>query len=90
VRVARTGDADRTAQRGTSGAWIQFHATSNGLGILVDQRVLPPPPLVALTFRDVLDELEGPGGANRYLQTVADLSRGAVNILAAGREGRPV
>jgi hypothetical protein len=44
------------------------------------------------TFRepDVLDELERPGGADRYLQAVADLSHGAVSILAAGREGRPV
>jgi hypothetical protein len=52
------------------------------VGILAEQRVLPPPPPVALAFRDllaggvevsgetfrepgVLDELEGPGGANR-------------------------
>ncbi len=44
----------------------------------------------ALREPDVRDDLEGPGGADRYLQDVADLSHGAVNILAVDREGRPV
>jgi hypothetical protein len=74
------------------------------VGLLAEQRVIPPPPTVTLAFRDLLaggvevsgetfrepdvrDELEGPAGADRYLQAVADLSQGAVNILAVGAPG---